>query len=186
MLLFMSVVLGIIVGTIRRGNIFRLSSLRWLWLAILPLGSVFLMKYYPSIPLVPKAVVTTFSYLCVMFFVIANRKYMLPSIFLALGTLSNYVVIAINSFRMPISPAALSVYPSMTVEAVIARRADYFVAVNGAHLMFLGDIIYFPIKIFEGFLSVGDILLSIGMFLLIVQVMGKNCIGRKKSTEEAK
>ena len=206
MILFASVILGLFVGLIRRGNIFRLNSLRWLLLAILPLLSVFLMKYYPTIPLLPKAAVTTFTYLCVMIFLIVNRKYAIPAVFLGLGTLCNYLVIAANSFRMPISPTALSIYATMTPEAVISRRADYFVATNGANLMFLGDVIYFPkkiidgyislgnlhlkvyipITIFEGFLSVGDILLAAGMFLLIVQVMGKNCVGRKKSTVDVK
>ncbi len=184
MLLFTSVILGLIVGTIRRGNLFRLNNLRWIWLAILPLASVFLMKAYPSVPLLPKAAATTFSYLCVMIFVIANRKYKLPSVLLGLGTMCNYLVIAANSFRMPISVKALSIYSTMTPAAVIAQRADYFVATDGANLMFLGDVIYFPIKIFEGFLSIGDILLSIGMFMLIVQVMGRNCFGRKKTTED--
>ena len=118
----------------------------------------------------------------------------MPAVFLGLGTLSNYVVIAFNSFRMPISPTALSIYSTMTPEAVISQRADYFVATNGANLMFLGDIIYIPnklfglipTKIFEGYMSIGDILLSIGMFLLIVQVMGKNCNERKKSTVDVK
>lgn len=173
MLLFLSIILGLLVGLVRKGNVFRLGYLRLVWLAILPLVSVVLYKYYPGIPFWAKAVTTTISYLCVMVFVIANRKYTLASVFLGLGTLCNYIVIAINSFRMPISPTALSIYPNMTVEAVLAQRADYFVATEGAKLMFLADIIYMPTKLLGGFLSVGDILLAIGMFLLIVQVMGK-------------
>lgn len=186
MILFASVILGLIVGIIRRGNIFRLNNLRWLLLAILPLLSVFLMKYYPTIPLLPKAAATTFSYLCVMIFVIANRKYAIPAILLGLGTLCNYLVIAANSFRMPISEKALLIYSTMTPEAVIAQRADYFVATDGANFLFLGDVIYFPIKLLDGFMSVGDILLAVGMFFLIVQVMGKNCLPSKKNAEKCK
>lgn len=185
MILFASVILGLFVGLIRRGNIFRLNSLRWLLLAILPLLSVFLMKYYPTIPLLPKAAVTTFSYLCVIIFVVANRKFKIPAVLLGLGTLCNYLVIASNSFRMPISPTALSIYSTMTPEAVIAQRADYFVATDGANFLFLGDVIYMPLKVLGGFMSVGDILLAAGMFLLIVQVMGKNCLPSKKTTEKS-
>lgn len=179
------ILFGIIVGTIRRGSIFRLSSLRWLWIAILPLVQVLLMKYYPAMPLMLNAVVTTLSYLCIISFVIANRKYKTPAIFLGLGTLCNYLVIAANSFRMPISVKALSIYATMTPEAVIAQRADYFVATDGANFLFLGDVIYMPIKVLDGFMSVGDILLAAGMFLLIVQVMGKNCLPSKKTTEKS-
>lgn len=186
MILFIiGILFGIIVGTIRRGSIFRLNSLRWLWIAILPLVQVVLLKYYPTIPLLPKAAVTTFSYMCVMTFVIANRKYKIPAILLGLGTLCNYLVIAANSFRMPISVKALTIYSTMTPEAVVAQRADYFVATDGANFLFLGDVIYFPIKVLDGFMSVGDILLAAGMFLLIVQVMGKNCFSSKKPTEKS-
>ena len=181
MLLFLSIILGLLVGLVRRGNILRLGYLQLVWIAILPLVAVVLYKYYPGIPFWAKVVTTSISYLCVMIFVIANHKYTLASVFMGLGTLSNYLVIATNSFRMPITARALSVYPTMTVEAVIAQRADYFVATDGAKLMFLGDVIYMPIKFLEGFLSAGDIILAIGMFFLIVQVMGKNVVERKKA-----
>ena len=179
------ILFGIIVGTIRRGSIFRLNNLRWIWLAILPLVQVLLMKFYPAMPLMLNAVVTTLSYLCIVGFVIANRKYKIPAVLLGLGTLCNYIVIAANSFRMPISPTALSIYSTMTPEAVIAQRAVYFVATDGANFLFLGDVIYMPLKILGGFMSVGDILLAAGMFLLIVQVMGKNCLPSKKTTEKS-
>jgi len=183
MLLFTGILLGLIVGTIRKGSIFRLNSLKWLWIVFVPFIVSLLIKYYPEIPLLFKAGVTTVSYLCVLIFVFANRKYLVPSIILGLGTLSNYLVIAVNGFRMPISVKALSIYPSMTAEAVLSQRADYFVATDGARLLFLGDVIYFPVKIFEGFLSIGDVFLALGMFILIVQVMGKNCFVEKKPPE---
>lgn len=186
MLLFTSVILGLVVGVIRKGDVFRLTSLRGLWLVILSLAATLLIRYYPAIPYIFKAAATTLSYLCVIVFVIANRKHIVPSAFLGLGTLSNYLVIAFNSFRMPISAKALLIYPTMTVEAVLSQRANYFVATDGAKLMFLGDVIYIPIKIFEGFISVGDVFIAIGMFLLIVRVMGKNCIDRKKTSEDVK
>lgn len=184
MLLFTSIILGLIVGLIRKGDVFRLNCLRFLWLVILPLAATLLIKCYPDIPYLLKAAVTTFSYLCVIVFVIANRKYKVPAVLLGLGTLCNYLVIAINSFRMPISARALLIYPTMTAEAVFSQRADYFVATDGAKLMFLGDVFYMPIKFLEGFFSVGDVILAIGMFFLIVQVMGKNKVERKKTQED--
>jgi len=186
MLLFSSIILGLIVGLIRKGNIFRLNNLRLLWLVIMPLFASLVIKYYPVLPYILKAALTTLTYSCVIAFVIANRENVVPSVFLGLGTLSNYVVIAANSFRMPITAKALLIYPTMTAEAVLSQRANYFVATDGAKLMSLGDIIYIPIKIIEGFISVGDILLAIGMFLLIVRVMGKNTLDRKKPADDVK
>lgn len=181
MLLFTSIFLGLIVGAIRKGSLFRLNSLCGIWLILFPLAASLLIKYYPAIPYIFKAAVTTLSYLGVIVFVIVNRKYTVSSIFLGLGTLSNYIVIAANAFRMPVSAKALSVYPNMTAEAVISQCADYYIATDGAHLLFLGDVIYVPLKFFEGFLSIGDILIAIGMFLLIVRVMGKNSVNHKKT-----
>lgn len=186
MLLFLSIIIGLLVGIVRKGNVFQLGNLKLVWIAILPLVAVVLYKYYPSIPFWAKALITSSSYLCVMVFVVANRKYSFAAVFMGLGTLCNYLVIATNSFRMPITMKALSVYATMTPEAVIAQRADYFVATDGANLMFLGDVMYMPIKYLEGFFSVGDVILAIGMFLLIVQVMGKNTIDQKKAQEDAK
>ena len=184
MLLFLSIIIGLLVGIVRKGNIFRLGYLQLVWIAILPLVAVVLYKYYPGIPFWAKVVTTSISYLCVMMFVIANRKYTFAAAFMGLGTLCNYLVIAINSFRMPISARALLIYPTMTAEAVFSQRADYFVATDGAKLMFLGDVFYMPIKFLEGFFSVGDVILAIGMFFLIVQVMGKNKVERKKTQED--
>ncbi|MBP8641105.1 MAG: DUF5317 domain-containing protein [Oscillospiraceae bacterium] len=174
MLLFISIVLGLVLGFIRKGNIFALNSLRYLWIIILPLAATLLINNYPEISYLLKAAATTLSYMCVIVFSIVNRNYKVPAIFIGLGTLCNYVVIAANSFRMPISIKALSVYPTMTAEAVLLQRADYFVATDGANFFFLADIIYIPIKRLGGFLSIGDVILAIGMFLLIVQVMGRN------------
>lgn len=183
MLLFLSIVLGLIVGFIRKGNIFELNSLRCLWIVILPFAATLLIKFYPEISYLLKAIVTTLSYLCVILFAIANRKQKVAAAFIGIGTLSNYLVIALNSFRMPISIRALSVYPTMAAEAVLSQRADYFVATDGANLMFLADVIYMPTKLLGGFLSIGDIVLAIGMFLLIVQVMGNNAAAQKVKNE---
>lgn len=184
MLLLLSVVLGIFFGLLRKGKLFHLVSLRALWLAIVPMLSVILIKYFPQMSYLSKAFVITISYLCTFGFAFFNRKQLAPALFLGLGTVLNYLVIAINGFRMPITARALLIYPTMTAEAVAAQRADYFVAIDGAKLMFLGDVIYFPIKPFDGFLSVGDILLAIGMFWLIVKVMGKS--GSKNNKDQIK
>ena len=73
---------------------------------------------------------------------------------------------------MPVSTKALTVF-NITAQSVYSKRPDYFVAENGANLMFMGDIIYFPVPRFNGFISIGDILLAIGMFLLVFVVMTK-------------
>ena len=182
MLLFVSIIVGLIVGVSIKGSFIRLCALRALWLPIITLAASSVIRYFPDMSFWIKAAVLTFSYACIIMFVFANRRYITPSIFLALGSVSNFLVIAMNSFRMPVSAKALAVYSDMTAQAVIAQRSDYFIASNGAGLLFLGDVIYIPIPILKGFLSIGDILISIGMFLLILFVMKDNTI---KTSEKA-
>lgn len=183
MILFSGLVFGLIVGALCKGNFFRLSTLKGLWFAILPLALNPILRFYPGISFWPKAFVISGIYLFILLFVYSNKEYKVSSIFLGLGTLSNFIVIAANNFRMPVSIKALTVF-NVTAESVYLKRPDYFVAENGANLLFLGDIIYFPVPKFNGFISVGDIILAIGMFLLIVTVMTKKSAGQEEPNED--
>jgi len=183
MLLLICVLLGLPAAVCFGGKLLRLCALRGLWLPIAALAAMPLMKYYPEISFALKALVTTLCYSCMLVFVLLNRKYLVPAILLGSGGILNYLVIAVNGFRMPISPKALEVYQNITPEAVLRQRPDYFIATGGARLMSLGDVIYMPIPVLKGFLSVGDILLSAGMFLLIVLVSRDKSIALKSKTE---
>ncbi|MDF2632370.1 MAG: hypothetical protein K0Q85_966, partial [Caproiciproducens sp.] len=97
----------------------------------------------------------------------------LPVLLIAAGTICNYSVIALNHFRMPVSPAALAMYPGMTPEAVYAKKVNYFVATNGAKLYFLGDVIPVHLKRVGGFFSIGDVLLGFGIMIFIISVLTK-------------
>lgn len=184
MILFSGLVLGLLFGAICKGSFFRLSTLSGLWFAIIPLALSPILRFYPQISFWPKATVITITYIFILLFVYSNKKYIAPAIFLGIGTFSNFLVIAVNGFRMPVSTKALSVY-NITAQSVSAKRPDYFVAENGAHLFFLGDVIYLPIPLLKGFLSVGDILLAIGMFLLIFIVMTNKNVSEQGSPSEA-
>ncbi len=169
MLLLLSVILGLVFGLIKKGRLEKLVALRGLWLPILSFLATAVIGYLPEINLLPKIILTCFSYLCVIIFALINlRGSLLSCLLIGLGSLCNFVVIAVNSFRMPISEGALAYYSQMTAEAVLETRADYFVAVDGrANLLFLGDIICVPITGIGGYISLGDILLAFGVLFLI-------------------
>lgn len=168
MLLLLSVILGLVAGWLKKGRFINLTSLRLLWLPVLSFAITPIVSYFPDIPSFPKAALIVFSYSCIFVFIYANRRFKLGSGFLGLGSLCNFVVIASNGFRMPVSESALTYYSGMTAEAVLERNADYFIAVGGnAKLLILGDVICIPLPVIGGFISMGDIILSIGMFLLI-------------------
>lgn len=175
MLLLLSVVLGILAGMLKKGKLSRLVRLKLLWLSILSFAATAILSLFPQAAPVPKALLLCLSYLCVFAFCFANRRFAAGSALFGLGSLCNFTVISANGFRMPVAESALEFYPDMTAEAVLERSADYFVAVGGqAKLLFLGDIICVPLPYFGGFISVGDIILAIGMFILILSSMTRS------------
>lgn len=172
MLLLLGILLGVIIGFAARGRLMRLTTLRGLWLPILSFAVMPALRVFPMMPLWIKAVIMVFSYGCVLAFAYQNRKFWPASLLIAGGSLMNFAVIAANAFRMPVSQRALTIYPDMTAEAVVAKHADYFVACgDNARLLFLGDVIYVPLPLVGGFLSLGDIVLALGVGLLIVLAM---------------
>ncbi|MEG1541326.1 MAG: DUF5317 family protein [Oscillospiraceae bacterium] len=170
-MLFLSIILGALLGLLLKGKLLRLAALNGLIFPILSFAVMPLLRFFPDIQFGLKAIIICFSYACIFAFIIANRRYWLSGLALGLGSLSNFLVIAINGFRMPVSPGALAVYPEMTAEAVLARHADYFIATEGARLMFLGDVINLPLPLLGGFISLGDVLIALGMLLLVVFAM---------------
>lgn len=177
MILFAFVLAGIIIGFVlnRRGgkktHLQGVSSIRGLWL---PLAAVLLhstFTFLPGFALHYAAVLTSTGYLCILAFLFLNRKRKVPAALMAAGTLSNFAVIASNGFRMPVSPAALAMYPGMTPEAVYLQKVNYFIAQNGANLYLLGDVIPVPLRSLGGMISVGDLLIGFGLLLFIVWLL---------------
>lgn len=172
MLLIIGLLAGLAVGLLRGGSLFRLGELRGIWLAVLSIALDTVLKRMPTIELLPKALLTTGCYLCVLLFVLGNRRNAAATWMLSAGTLCNYAVKAANAFRMPVSVRALSVYAGITDAGVRASRPDYFIAENGAKLLPLGDVLYIPFPWQKAFYSVGDVLIAAGVFLLVAAVMG--------------
>lgn len=180
MLLLIGLIIGLAVGALRGGSLFRLGTLRGLWFAIASLVLDPVLHAVPDLALWPKGLLTTACYLCILLFVLANRRYRTAAVLLGGGTLCNYAVRAANAFRMPVSARALEVYTGLTAQEVLSKRADYFIADSGTRLLPLGDVIYLPVPGVGGFASFGDILLAAGVCLLVIAAMGKK---KKESTE---
>jgi len=176
MFLFGFALVGILIGIAlnmyhgKKDHLRGVYDIRGLWLPILGLLLESIFSYFPQFALQFAGPLTCASYLCIFAFLILNHKKKLPPLLIAAGSLCNFTVIACNGFRMPISPAALVMYPDMTAEAVYAKRVNYFVAQSGANLYFLGDIIPIPLHSLNGFISIGDVLLGFGILLFIVVV----------------
>lgn len=88
---------------------------------------------------------------------------------MGLATACNFLVIAANGFRMPVSPLIYN-YPKY--ESLIARiqsgaLPEYVLVGWDGPLWFLGD----TIPLFGGLASVGDLLMGAGLVILIVHLM---------------
>lgn len=88
---------------------------------------------------------------------------------MGLATVCNFVVIAANGFRMPVSPLIYD-YPKYAplIERIQSGALPEYVLVDwNGPLWFLGD----TIPLFGGLASVGDLLMGAGLVLLIVHLM---------------
>ena len=169
MLLLFCAVLGFVIALACGGKVSRITRLRGLLFPIVALALSSVCGYIPTIPYILKVVLLTFSYFFSLAFAVMNRQYLLGCTLTFIGTLSNFVVIAANDFRMPISEYALVYYPDLTAQAVVEKSAVYFIAVNGnAKLLILGDVICVPFTKIGGFISVGDVFLALGVMVLII------------------
>lgn len=177
MLLFAFVLLGILIGMAlnryhgRKNQLRNVSNLSGLWFPIAGLLLELPFSYFPAFALQFNWLLISLSSLCVFTFLIVNRRRWLADFLIAAGTLCNYCVIAFNHFRMPVSRAALAMYPGMTAEAVYAKKVKYFIASGEVKLPFLGDVIPVHLPILGGFISVGDVLLSFGVMIFIILVL---------------
>ena len=88
---------------------------------------------------------------------------------LGLATLTNFIVMLANGFRMPVTPLIYE-YPALAsfVERIQAGELPEYVLVDwNAPLWFLGD----TIPIFGGLASIGDLLMAVGILVIIVGLM---------------
>ncbi len=170
MLLF-SLICALLTGYLLGG---RLSRFEKAGLRCLPLPALALLCRAAAhrTPASAAAWLLSLSFLLVLLFALCNRHLTVSACLIALGSLCNYIVIAANGFLMPVSIGALSALSPEGAKALLAGKIPMYTAA-GEHtrLLFLGDILWFPLPFFKGFASVGDLLLSAGVFFLLIALM---------------
>lgn len=176
MVLLWALLLGILIGLLRRGSFAHLAKLD------LRAGILVLLALLIQILIFPmgkgaKPLITwgteyfhIASYLLLLLFMIVNyREWSLW--LMALGMLSNFIVIAANGGYMPASIDALRAAGKTTVvERLLAGEPSGNVIAMTAEtkLNFLGDILWLPSWVpFASAFSVGDLLLAVGLVWLL-------------------
>lgn len=176
MVLLWAILLGLLIGLVRHRSLAHLAELQlratWLvllavlvQLLILPLGQ-------GAQPIVTWGMeyLHIGSYLLLLFF--AGLNYRERALWLmALGMLSNFIVITANGGHMPASIEALRAAGRMaTVEKLLADgvSGNVLLMSDQTKLNFLGDIFWLPSGVpFANAFSIGDLLLALGVIWLL-------------------
>ena len=164
--LIITLLIGLIIGWIRGGSIwsFRSLPLKSIWL--LPLS--YILQYISIYFLhgLYYQVVILISFLTLFYFCYVNHK--IGGIKWAfIGTALNFLVMVSNSLRMPAYMPAVNQLNPKAVSLMEHGQIGKSIAMTShTHLNFLGDIFLFNIQP-SALMSVGDILFSVGLIILI-------------------
>lgn len=162
------VALSFIIGYIRGGRIREIPKFYKLWL--LAIG--FLLQYMGSLFFVQWAgIIVSISYIFMIMFFFNNREHEDIRIFM-LGWFLNALVIWANSGKMPVDLEQAKRIGE-AVEPLINGTSFKHIALTAeTKLPFLADFIYKPI-IVTRVISIGDIFVMLGTFLLVQRIMNK-------------
>lgn len=176
-MVFDGIVLSFIVGFLRKGNLKGLAqlNLKWGWMFPLLLAfEIAVFAFQNDFKILGQAsnYIYMVIYILGLLFLFLNRNN--PGFILILiGVFLNFLVMVINGGRMPVSLTAASVLDPGYIEALKHSLYAKHTALNhSTHLGFLGDII--PItKPYPRtqIISIGDIVMNIGIFIFIQYLM---------------
>lgn len=174
-----AIIVGIIVGIIRRGKVSRLTYVKFnmklfIYLSAILYLSIIIMNLglfdYSSILY---TVFLVIIYISIGIFIISNIK--LKFMFITLiGLLSNFLVLVANKFKFPLSSEAVTqIYGSEMTKLLADGKIKFFMPSENAVLSILGNII--PISNFF-VVSIGDIIICIGIILIVQNILSDKYI----------
>lgn len=166
-------VVGIVAGLARGGRLENVSASRFRqpWLVFAGLGlQIGAQALASGIPALSRGwagtAVLMVSYACIIAFVGLNLRYP-GTAFIGAGLALNIVVILANG-AMPVSLAAVH-HLGLKALPGLQTGVKHHAMTRHTRLRFLGDIIPVP---FLGIVSVGDVTLGTGVFLLVQRLVG--------------
>jgi hypothetical protein len=161
------IILGIIIGLFRRGSFTNLLQvdIPYVWL-IIPAYLLQRVSIYFLPSILPFVVPIT--YLIIMFVFFKNRR-QFGFFWSLLGMFANFLVTSVNGGRMPVEVSLAEKVNPEHVEPLLS--GSYFKHIpmsDQTHLNLLGDIFFIqPPYPHTTLVSLGDILISIGIMLFI-------------------
>ncbi len=176
MLLVNVLLLSLMVGMIRGGQMSAFSHHRWRW-PLLP-GLAIVLQVFAFLPDASASAAArlftaslhVISYLLNLTFIWINRR--MPWVWLiGIGLAANFIVIGANGGFMPVSPEAL-VGTSSAPVALKGVHNNSMLMGEGTRLRFLADVFRTPdwFWIKRAF-SLGDVMIGLGTFALVQRLM---------------
>lgn len=171
------ILLSLIVGFIRKGNLNGLAQLKLKWGWIFPLLLVVQLitfVYQNDSKMLGNASESIYMavYVIGLLFLFLNRNHK-GFIIIFIGVFLNFLVMALNGGRMPVSEEAAAVLDPMYIQALKdGLYAKHILLTDSTILGFLGDIIPLaPPYPRTQVISIGDVVMNIGAFLFIQYLM---------------
>ena len=183
-----AVIIGIIIGSIRKGKLLRLEYLR---INLSPLIILALISYLSIIVmnlglldfnsnLYSVFLILTYAFVIIVLAFNLDKKFMfLPLI----GVMMNFVCICVNKFKIPVkSDIIAKLYGEEMHGFLIADKIKFFMPAEKANLSVFGKLFslgdyYF----YDVILSIGDIIIFVGIVLVIQQLMTDKYLKTKDS-----
>ncbi|WP_066074852.1 DUF5317 domain-containing protein [Neobacillus soli] len=187
-MVFDGIIISFIIGFLRKGNLRALAKLKLKWGWIFPLLLVvelvvFMLQNDSEFLAQVSGYIYIAVYVLGLLFLFMNRKN--PGFILILiGVFLNFLVMVINGGRMPVSVEAAAVLDPGYVEVLKdSLYAKHTMLTASTHLGFLGDVI--PISNpypRTQIISIGDIIMNIGIFFFIQYLMVRHPASKKVET----
>ncbi|UFT98629.1 DUF5317 domain-containing protein [Radiobacillus kanasensis] len=171
------IILSVIVGFIRKGNLSKLTQplFKWGWMFPLLLAIQLGVFYFQNkVEWIGQAsgYVYIIVYVLGLLFLWVNRHQKgLPLVFV--GVFLNFLVMITNGGRMPVSAEAAAGLDPMYMEAIKnGFYAKHELLTQSTTFAFLGDIIPVgPPYPRSQVISIGDVIMNVGIFLFIQDLM---------------
>jgi hypothetical protein len=184
-MVFDGIIISFIVGLFRKGNLRAFSQLNLKWGWVFPLLlivqlTVFTLQNNSEFLGQLSGSIYILVYIIGLLFLFLNRKN--PGfILIFIGVFLNFLVMVVNGGRMPVSVESAAVLDPGYIEALKeSLYAKHTMLTSTTHLGFLGDVI--PISDpypRTQIISIGDIIMNIGIFFFIQYIMVRHPLAKK-------
>lgn len=156
-----------LVALIRGGRIKEFPKFQKIYLLVITIALQVCAVFLPLIG----GVFISIAYLFILAFLVCNREFEDMRIFLV-GWFLNAIAIWTNGGKMPIDLEQARKLPYDLEPVINGTNFKHSVLTESSNLPFLTDVIYMP-SIIPRVISIGDIFIMLGAFLLVQRLMSK-------------